>query len=140
MDVTGSKRCRPRHDGNAYAAPMPQEPVEPTGADPLATGPGAAAESPGPAGRAGGGDLTRVDGDSAMLRRAAHELLRRSQAGLGMTVTTAHYRQFELAELLHTIARSLEVGDVLPSELVRHAANLARHINDYPSASSEPPT
>lgn len=72
------------------------------------------------------------DGDS--LRRAADELLIRGRAGLGMTGTTARYRQFELAQLLGAVERAVEIDQTLPPELLRHAANLAQHINNNPAA------
>ena len=72
--------------------------------------------------------------DTDRLNRAADELLRRGRAGLGMTETTPRYRQLELAQLLLAIARGLEAGAELPTDVLRHAANLARHILSYPGA------
>lgn len=72
------------------------------------------------------------DSDSDRIRRAAEELLQRGRDGTGMTDTTARYRQLELAQLLHAIAHAVEAGEPLPRELLRHAANLARHILSYP--------
>lgn len=89
---------------------------------------------------AGAGDLIVADDDSDRLRRAASELMRRGRAGVGPAETTVHYRQLEVAELLLVIARALEDGVALPGELVRHAANLARHVLDYPAALVEPPS
>lgn len=78
--------------------------------------------------------------ESVQLRRAADELAQRGRDGVGMTATTALFRQFELAQLLHSIAHAVEVGEVLPRELLRHAANLARHILSYPpEGAPEPP-
>lgn len=75
-----------------------------------------------------------ADTDTDRIHRAAAELLRSGQAGLGMTETTARYRQLELAQLLHAIAHGVERGNRLPTEVLRHAANLARHILNYPAA------
>lgn len=41
-----------------------------------------------------------ADADIERIHRAAAELLRRGQAGVGMTEMAARYRQFELAQLL----------------------------------------
>lgn len=79
----------------------------------------------------------KADDDSDRLRRAASELMRRGSTGVGPTETTVHYRQLELAELLRVIARAVDHGVALPRDLVRHAANLARHILDYPAGPAE---
>jgi len=93
---------------------------------------------------AAGGELlddgTGPDRDTDRIRRAAEELLRRGRAGIGMTSTTARYRQFELAQLLLTVVGAVEVGEALPRDVLRHAANLARHINSYPAALADPPS
>lgn len=72
------------------------------------------------------------DSDSDRIHRAAEELLQRGRAGAGMTETSARYRQLELAQLLHAVAHAVEAGESLPPELLRHAANLSRHILNYP--------
>ncbi len=78
--------------------------------------------------------------ESDQLRRAADELAQRGRDGVGMTAATARFRQFELAQLLNSIAQAVEAGEVLPHELLRHAANLAQHILNYPPAApAEPP-
>jgi hypothetical protein len=74
------------------------------------------------------------DRDPDRLRRSAEELLARGRAGLRMNDATARYRQLELAQLLHSIARALEIDEHVPHEVVRHAANLGRHILGEPSA------
>lgn len=79
-----------------------------------------------------------ADSDSDRIHRAAEELLQRGGNGTGMTDTTARYRQFELAQLLDAIDRAVQADDPLPHELVRHAANLARHIFNYPPAPPSP--
>lgn len=79
-----------------------------------------------------------ADSDGDRIHRAADELLQRGRDGTGMTDTTARYRQLELAQLLHTIARAVQAGAPLPHELVRHAANLSRHILNYPPAQGTP--
>ena len=91
---------------------------------------------------AAGGRPTEADAgtgrESDQLRRAADELAQRGREGVGMTATTARFRQFELAQLLNSIAQAVEAGEVLPHELLRHAANLAQHILSYPPAPAEP--
>jgi len=74
-----------------------------------------------------------ADDDTGRLRAAAAELMRRGRAGEGPTQTTMRYRQLELAELLVVTADAVEAGHPLPQEVVRHAANLARHILAYPT-------
>ena len=96
--------------------------------------PGTENADPATAGRRPSGADAGAGRESDQLRRAADELAQRGRDGVGMTATTARFRQFELAQLLNSIAQAVEAGEVLPRELLRHAANLAQHILSYPPA------
>lgn len=106
----------------------------PTQADANAAAADAADAADAAAARARTDAAAGADCDSDRIHRAAEELLQRGRDGTGMTGTTARYRQLELAQLLHTIARAVQADDPLPQELVRHAANLSHHILNYPPA------
>lgn len=102
--------------------------------------PGTENADPAAAGRRPTGADAGAGRESDQLRRAADELAQRGRDGVGMTAATARFRQFELAQLLNSIAQAMEAGEVLPHELLRHAANLAQHILSYPPAApAEPP-
>ncbi len=72
--------------------------------------------------------------DSSELRRAGEMLLQRVRAGAVPTDRNAEYAQLGVAKLLLAIAFALDSGQALPYEVVRHAADIARHLLDYPAA------
>jgi hypothetical protein len=80
------------------------------------------------------GSLTSTALPSDNIRRASEELLRRGQNGSVMSEADARFRQLELALLLESVARAIEDADPLPHDVMRHAANLAQHVNSYPQA------
>lgn len=68
------------------------------------------------------------DDDSSRIHRAADALLQQRPDGAGMPEQTARFVELETAQLLHALAQAVDGGVELPSELMRHTANLARHL------------